>query len=362
MPRSARLYYPGGVFHIISRCHAQEYLLHGEEEREHYLKLLAQSLGRTDARLLAWCIMSNHVHLVVMAGREQLSRLTKPLNTGFAGWKNRKEKRIGAVFADRPKTVLVETEPYLLELVRYVHLNPVRAGLVDHAELWEGSSHRFYAGLATPPPWLHMGMVMSYFPNGPRRGPKEFVRFVEEACEQPRRPEFSGQLSKRVTQEIRRYLGSGAKKSDAILGTAGFIQQVLEPTKGKHSYEAAVAGAADGEPRIPGPREIIAAVCTVLDLDEQQFREHPKKHGPRIARRIVTWLWIKHYGQPQSSLAKYLNVGADQVSRWFSRAIDSFEEIEPQVCSVLSVFPEEEPDLAAGAPAQINVNVNVLRD
>ena len=337
MPRSARFYCPDGIFHIISRCHAHEYLLEGDQEHDRYLMALGRTLAHTDARLLAWCIMSNHAHLVVQAGKEPLSRLTKPLNTGYAVWKNRKENRIGSVFADRPKMVLVETEPYLLELVRYVHLNPVRAGLADHAEESTWSSHNSYVGLTTPPPWLQTELVMSYFPSGPRRGPKAFAEFVDEARDEPRRPELVGELDRGAARELRRAIGPGASYSDTILGTPEYVQQVSKIMARSQEFQANVSSS----DRTPGLRELVAAACAVLEVDETNFDEHPKMMGPRQARQVVAWLWVKQFGRQQSELARYLNVGRDQVAHWYTKAIDLFEELEPIIRQVLQAMPPE---------------------
>jgi REP element-mobilizing transposase RayT len=115
--------------------------------RGRYLELLERAVGRTDARLLAYCLMSNHVHLVVVQGREPLERLVKPVHTGFAGWINAgRRKAQGPVFAGRPRVVVVEQDAYLLQLVRYVHNNPVRAGVVRHARSSDWSSLRAYVG------------------------------------------------------------------------------------------------------------------------------------------------------------------------------------------------------------------------
>ena len=110
MSRSARLHYPGGVFHIISRCVNREFLLEGAAERARYVSLLEAASLPTDARVLACCVMSNHVPLVVRAGEEPLARLMKRVNTGYALWKNKRNRRLGPLFAGRYKALLVEHE------------------------------------------------------------------------------------------------------------------------------------------------------------------------------------------------------------------------------------------------------------
>jgi len=152
MPRFARVKYPGGIFHVIARCLNRDFLIEDDRDREKYLGLLGKTLGRTDASVLAYCLMSNHVHIVVRAGEDPLERLFKPVHTGYALWKNGRHGRLGPVFAGRFKSPLVDEEAYLLELVRYVHNNPVRAGIVPQAAASGWSSHRAYIGAEKAPP------------------------------------------------------------------------------------------------------------------------------------------------------------------------------------------------------------------
>jgi len=362
MPRTARIYCPDGIFHIISRCHAQERLLEGDEERRRYLGLLGRTVERTDARVLAWCIMSNHAHLVVQAGTEPLARLTKPLNTGYAVWKNRKEGRVGKVFAGRPKTILVETETYLLQLVRYVHLNPVRAGLVERAEHSDLSSHQSYMNLVTPPSWLDTSLVMEDFPSGPVRGPKAFGAFVHEAAEEPRRPELVGEIDREEARELKKIVGQGAAFSDAILGSPEFARRAIKANEEGQVRQASFLKGLDGPPRTPGLRELCATACAVLDVEEMEFREFPKRKGPRRVRQVVTWIWVKYFGQPQSSVAKYLNTSRHLVTRWYGRAVDGLDELEPTIRRVFEAFPADEPDLAKGGPTGVHINVSMLKD
>lgn len=152
MARYARIYCPGGIFHLVSRCFEKRFFIAGQIERDYYLQLLGRSLSKTDVLLLGWCLMSSHIHLVVKAGRDPLERVMKSVHSGFAVWLNRKMGgRKGAVFAERYKAILVDEEAYLLELIRYVHNNPVRAALVREAQHSSWSSHRHYLGLDQPP-------------------------------------------------------------------------------------------------------------------------------------------------------------------------------------------------------------------
>ena len=142
MPRRARLSAPGQVFHLVSRFARDDRWLDKPSARTAYLRGLEHALQQCDAEVLAYCLMSNHVHLVVVQGKVPLERFTKSVHTYFAGWIGKRwrprGKSLGPVFADRPRVVLVDREVYLLQLVRYVHNNPVRAGVVDRASDSDG--------------------------------------------------------------------------------------------------------------------------------------------------------------------------------------------------------------------------------
>ncbi len=159
--------------------------------------------------ILGFCIMSSHVHLVVKAGKEPLDRLMKGIHSGFAGWLNRKKGRKGAVFSERYKSILVEEEPYLIELVRYVHNNPVRARVTKTAKQSRWSSHRHYLGMHESPEWLNSGYVLSMFAKYPKVAREKFSQFVDEGKREKRRKDFSGERSGSAARKFQQAMGDG---------------------------------------------------------------------------------------------------------------------------------------------------------
>lgn len=362
MARTARLHYPGGIFHLISRCMERTNLLDGDAEREKYMSLLKTSLSRTDATLLAWCVMSNHVHLVVQAGDEPLSRLMKSVHSGYAVWKNRRDDRVGPVFADRYRAVLVEREPNLLQLVRYVHLNPVRAGLVDEPVQSSWSSHRYYVGVLDPPPWLHTDLVLSCFSGEGNEAGAAFGEFVLEGIGEGRRPDLSGDKGVGLAREVRRAAGGGVQVSDVIVGSPEFVREVLAAVGADRDEAVEVSAAEDDQRRVPGLDELIAAACEALEVEERAFEEHPKARGPRLARQVVTWLWVKRFGGRQVDVSRHLNTARAQVARWFGNAVDNLEDLAPTIAQVEQMLPAQPPALSDSPRRVVSVSVNVPQD
>lgn len=178
MPNFARLHYPGAVVHLITRFLNREYLLAGATERQAYLERIPAALARTDWTLMAYALMSNHVHLVLLAGDAPPWLFYQRLHTSFAKWLNRRLGRLGPTVKGRPTTHYLPSAR-LPQLVAYVHNNPVRAGLVGAAEETDWTSHRMWLGVEAAPAWLDVerGLRLAGF-AGTAAGRQGFHAFV----------------------------------------------------------------------------------------------------------------------------------------------------------------------------------------
>ena len=335
MPRAARIHVPGHVFHVISRCMNREFLIEGETERRRYLAQLAKGLSKTDAKVLAWCVMSSHVHLVLRSGEDPLWRLMKRVNSGYATWRNRRSGRLGPVFADRYRSLLVEEDVCLPELVRYVHLNPVRAGLCQRPEDSDWSSHRSYVGLTPAPEWASFSAVLAMFDSDLSKAQRAFAEYVAEGIGQPRSPFLAGDDWTDIYRKLRSQ--SELKPSDPILGSEWFVAQIV----GKDAAHAGQFRMRKPTSRSPRPpfSALVDIVCKVLDLDRSEFEERPKRRASKVARQLLVRLWVQEYDGTQVELARYLNVSASLVSRWYSRAIERLDENYDLYEQALSALP-----------------------
>ncbi len=339
MPRYARLYYPTGIFHLISRIVGNEFLIAGPAERLYYLRLLAAAAAKTDTRILAWCLMSSHVHLVVRAGREPLFRLMKSVHSGFGNWLNRRLKRKAPVFADRYKSILVDEEAYLFELIRYVHNNPVRAGLVADPADSEWTSHRAYLGMEGCPEWLHSGYVLAMFSNDVEKARQLFQTFVLAGRAEGRRPDLCGENLRSMARKTQTGIGDGWRLSGPIVGSEQFAAKVLADIASLDSVDTRM-GELDKMPveEAPPLDDLIGATCAVLNIEPWEFQDQPKRRLPALARRIIVWLWVQRYHRPQIEICRHLRVSTAAVSRWYSKAIAEINEIEPMCDMVVSTL------------------------
>lgn len=163
MARPLRIELAGGLYHVTSRGDRREDIYFDDADRHAWLELLAHVCQRFNWTCHAWCQMSNHYHLVVETVEANLSQGMRQLNGVYTQHVNRRHGRVGHVFQGRYKAILVEKEGYLLELARYVVLNPVRAGMVADAALWPWSSYSAMVGRAEPPKWLNTAWLLGQF-------------------------------------------------------------------------------------------------------------------------------------------------------------------------------------------------------
>jgi len=166
----------------------------------------------------AWCLMSNHYHLVIETPEPNLARGMRQLNGVYTQRFNRQHHRVGHIFQGRYKAILVERDAYLLELCRYVVLNPVRAGMVRHVRDWPWSSYRATAGMEASPFWLNTDWVLSQFGKQRRRCQSRYVQFVDEGINKER---IWNKLNQQVylgadgfVEEVKSKLSSGADLSE----------------------------------------------------------------------------------------------------------------------------------------------------
>ena len=279
MARKPRIHYLSALYHVMLRGNGGEEIFFEDDDCRHFLKLVAGGVARFEHRIHAFCLMANHVHFAIQVGEVPLSKIMQNLSFRYTGWINKRRGRTGHLFQGRYKAILVDQDSYLLELTRYIHLNPVRAGLVKDpvAYLWSG--HRCYLSKEQVP-WLTMEGVLSQFGKQMGAARAGYAQFVAEGLGARRREEFH-----RGNHEGR------------LLGDDDFVSQVL-----------AKAEAQIGRP--PRLSAIVAAVCQEGDLPEAALHVAGRRSQAAQARWLV------------GSLATDLNSASlTEVARYFGRDV-----------------------------------------
>lgn len=177
MPRPLRLHIPGATYHVTLRGNHQQDIFFTATDRQRMDLLFADGLERFDARLHAYCYMTNHVHALIQVGNEPLGRLMQRVAGQYARMTQARLQTTGHLFENRYYTVLVDTDTYLLEVIRYVHLNPVRAGLAKTPDAYPWSSHHAFVG-ARREPWVTTDFALSVFASEREKAIDAYRAFV----------------------------------------------------------------------------------------------------------------------------------------------------------------------------------------
>lgn len=255
MARRERIHFPGALYHVILRGNAGDQVFFDDLDRQRLYLIIQFAVERFRCRIHAFCLMRNHLHLVVQVDDIPLSAIMQNMALRYTKWINYRRNRTGHLFQGRYKAILVDADAYLLELVRYVHLNPVRAGASSTPEDYPWSGHRCYLGTESIP-WLTTGPVLSLLAPASDKARKAYAAFVRDGMEEGRRVEF--------------HTGTCEGR---ILGDEHFSDNILTRTDQKGEREYAMA-------------EVIEAACAYCQISPEQLQA-PGKHRPMTRARGI---------------------------------------------------------------------------
>ncbi len=296
MARRPRLHVPGGVYHVMLRGNGGQDIFFAKADRRRFLELLAEGVARFGHWVHGFCLMTNHLHLVVQAGEAPLSRAMQNLAFRYTRFLNARRRRIGHLFQGRYKALLVEAEPYLLELVRYVHLNPLRAGLVKDPADWPWSGHRAYLGREAPS-WLTTDRVLGMLAGRRRDARAAYRTFVAAGLGEGHRPEFHEGLA-----------------APGVLGDDDFAERVLTRAEERR--------------RPPALTDLLSVVSAAYGLGMAELAEPSRARRPSEARGVIAYLAGASGAAPLSELAALWGRDLSTLSR-VARRIEDRRNREP---------------------------------
>lgn len=320
MPRQARIDIPGALHHIIGRGIERRKIFQDDTDREDFVGRLGDVLRETATPCLAWALIPNHFHLLLVTGAVAVATVMHRLLTGYAVNYNRRHHRHGHLFQNRYKSILCQEEPYLLELVRYIHLNPLRAQIVTHLEALD---HYRYSGHSAlmgkrKRDWQDTDKVLALFANRPSPALSGYRQFVEEGIEMGRRPELTGGgLIRSAGGWVA--LKSGKEGRDQttgderILGEGEFVESVLK--EAEENIERRQRLRAQGYDF----QKIVSRAGEQIGLNVEEVIK-PGKQPQRVQARSLVCYWaVIELGLVGTSVAKMLGMSQPAVSKAVQR-------------------------------------------
>jgi putative transposase len=312
MARKPRIHHPGGLYHVILRGNGGQPVFFTDPDKYRFYLLLQEGTCRFGYRVHAFCLMANHIHLALQVSNIPLSRGLHNLSFRYTRWVNWRENRSGHLFQGRYKAILVDDESYLLELVRYIHLNPVRAAIVNNPEKYLWSSHRAYLGKEFFP-WLTTDWMLGQFGKSVKQARSRYRSFVLDEIGETRRAEFH----------------NGGEDS-RVLGDDNFMNKCLSDSKSL-ALQLTVY-------------DIACRVCLEYDVDESMLRTKTQQRIVSEARAIVGWLAREVDCATLTEVGKFVNRDVGSISsavRRLSERLQNTPELVNRVESLKAGLEKE---------------------
>jgi len=320
MPRKARIDAPGALHHIVIRGIERKLIFQNQRDYNDFLNRMGNILKESSTSCFAWALMPNHVHLLLRTGLSSISTVMRRLLTGYAVSFNRRHKRYGHLFQNRYKSFLCEEDPYLLELVRYINLNPLRAGIVPDLKALSKSHISGHAAIMgnSKRDWQDTDYVLGYFGKKKKAAQKAYETYVSKGISKGRRPDLvGGGLIRSVggwsALKDLRETNTRVISDERILGSSAFAENVLR--NAKEVYEKRTGIMAKGI----DIDQIIPAVSEHLDLDVDLISRKGRKRSIALARAVICAIGIDRLMLSNTDIALKLNITPSAVSRLVAR-------------------------------------------
>ena len=288
MPRKPRLHVPGGLYHVILRGNDRQAIFFDTDDRQRWESLIADGLDEHRHRMHAYCWMTNHVHMAIQCHERPLSGFIRFVASQYARSTNKKMNRTGHLFERRHRAILVQADSYLQELIRYIHLNPVRAGMVEAVADYPWCSHRAYL-TGSPPDWLTLDWVLSAFGESLADAHRQYARFMRIDC-----PTSIGQKFR-----------EGSDGDHRVLGDDGFIASLGHDVTQPAAQQTLA--------------ELTQVICQKHDVSAAELRSASRERKYSAIRAEVGLAAIDSGIASNAEIARYFNRNQSGMSRAINR-------------------------------------------
>ncbi len=278
MTRALRVEYPGAVYHVICRGNNRQAIFRDDQDRKRYLEKLSLYCQEKKVDLLAYSLMSNHVHVLLETPEGNLSKMMQAFQTSYTLYFNRRHGRTGHVFEQRYKAMLVDKDNYLLQVSRYIHLNPLGAKLAQRPQDYRWSSYASYLkgkGIAGS----NVATVLDYFTGSKSRQIEQYREFVEGE---------RGEKLNNPAPAVRKQIYVGDEDFEAA------VQRNIQRVTGREVR--------------PTMKGIVAAVCAATGQSETEIRGRQRREDIKRCRELLCYLGRRHGEVSLDELRRYLQV------------------------------------------------------
>ncbi len=294
MARPLRIEFPGAFYHVTSRGNEQKDIFKSKKDREKFISYLESAVSRYGAIIHVYCLMTNHFHLLIETPLGNLAQIMKHINSSYTTYYKVKRKRVGHLLQGRYKAILVDGDAYATELSRYIHLNPVRAGIVAAPEDYPWMSYRYYTGEKVPD-WLTTGFTLNYFSTKIETAREKYKCFVHDLINK----EYQSPLLETV--------------ASTILGCPEFVIAIQE----RH------LSSKKADRDLPSLRELTCrpSLDEIVKAVKKEFPENE-----RLASKTAVYLCHRYSGAKLKAIGEIFRLTESGVTRASKRFEESIED------------------------------------
>ncbi len=317
MPRKPRLDEPGLLHHVIARGIEHRPIFEDDHDRQFFMDRLELVLRETKTLCFAFALVPNHFHLLLRTGKKPIATTMRRLLTSYAVHFNNRHKRAGHLFQNRYKDIVCQEDAYLLELVRYINLNPLKSMLVADVKLLEGfrfCSHNLLVKKTKRPDWFGKDEILGLFARTEQEAVKIYSQFILDGIDQDERPDFEGGGKRR---------SRGTEKDqvaydERVLGDSEFVLELLRKENKPINRDESLSNL-DG---------VVVKALELFDLSEAQLIGSSQPSVVTRARAFITYVGTQELGISAAAIARRFGVNRSSVVRLVEKGKRIAEEIE----------------------------------
>ena len=321
MPRQARLDIPGALHHIMVRGINKADIFEDDHDKTLFLERLGKDVTDGKCTVYAWVLMSNHVHILFKSGKEGISSVMRKLLTWYAQYYNRRHHRTGYLFENRYKSILCDEDEYLLALLRYIHLNPLRAKIVraiEEIDSYPWSGHRALIGKASTP-WMDTEYILAQFGSTRRLALSGYLKFMSEEIGHDQTQELRGGgliRSHGGWSNVLSMRRRGEKEAfdERILGGGDFVNKVLKEAEDRQLRQ--IKNKRAGRTI----QMIIDEECRKMGINAEELKGGSKRRKVSGARSLIALRSRDELGLSSAEIARHVGVNTSSIIRSIERA------------------------------------------